>query len=186
MMKLELDADLCILQAVGEDEPEREDCTYALYEGLITWSAPHPTCRLRFIDGAPVWEDSATLDERKARAIADIDRIADASRLMVVGDAARIKEYERAEEQAAAYRDAGFIGDAPPCVACWATAKEWTGQQAAEDILAASARWLGALEGIRALRLQAKEDVRRALDAVEAEAIRANFSATLTAMMQGV
>lgn len=145
-----------------------------------------PTQRQKWTGTALEWIETATLDEIKSRALVEIDRCADASRMAVVGDAARIKEYERAEQQAAAFRDAGFAGDAPPCVACWAMAKKWTGRQAAEDILAASARWLAALEGIRALRLQAKEDVRRAADPVEAEAIRATFTATLNAMMQGV
>lgn len=72
MMKLELDADLCILQGVGEDEPEREGCTYALYDGPINWSAPNSTSRLRFIDGAPVWEDNATLEQIKLRKRAEI------------------------------------------------------------------------------------------------------------------
>lgn len=145
-----------------------------------------PTQRQKWTGAALVWVETATLDEIKARAVAEIDRDADASRLMVVGDAARIKEYERAEQQAAAFRDAGFVGEAPPCVACWATAKEWTAQQAAEDILVAATRWISALEGIRALRLQAKEDVRRALAGDEVSTIRNQFSATLTATMQGV
>lgn len=155
---------------------------------LFIPDGPTPSQRLKWVgEGLPLeWYETATIEQIQARAIAAIDREADASRLMVVGDAARIKEYERAEQQAVAFRDAGFAGEAPSCVACWATAKQWTAQQAAEDILAAAARWLDALDAIRALRLQAKEDVRRAVEASAIETIRTDFSATLKTMMQGV
>jgi hypothetical protein len=130
--------------------------------------------------------DVRDLADLVARTVVEVDRVADLSRAAVVGDPVRVKEYERAQQQAEQYRDAGFSGAVPACVGCWATAKEWTAQQAAEDILAASARWLGALDGIRALRLQAKEDIRRATTNAEVDALLTTFTATLTAAMQGV
>jgi hypothetical protein len=130
--------------------------------------------------------DMRELVDVQAASVLAVDHTADIARAAVVGDPVRVKEYERAQQQAEAFRDAGFTGTAPSCVACWATAKEWTDQQAAEDILAASARWLGALDGIRALRLQAKEDIRRATTNAEVDTLLATFTSTLTAAMQGV
>lgn len=130
-----------------------------------------------------------SLPDHKARSILDVDRFADAARLKVVGDAARIKEYERAQSGAEQYRDAGYTGPVPPGVASWARAKrrdEWTARQAADDILAASARWYAALDGIRDLRLDAKESIRFAETIQEVEAIASTFRTTLTAAMQGV
>lgn len=150
---------------------------------------PTSTSVLTFIEGAFGARETATLEQVQVRTIADIDIFADAARLSVVGDAARIKEYERAQAGAEAYRDAGFTGDVPPGVASWAYAKRrnnWTAQQAAEDILAASARWYDALDGIRALRLDAKEGVRSAVTNEEVAATAATFRTTLTASMEGV
>lgn len=130
--------------------------------------------------------DARELSATITKAVVMVDREADAARAAVVGDPVRVKEYERAQAQAEAFRDANFSGTVPPCVACWATAKEWTAQQATEDILAASARWLGALDGIRALRLQTKEDIRRATTNAQVDTLLATFTATLTAAMQGV
>lgn len=153
-----------------------------------TTSQPTAHHMMTWPDGAaaPDWSDQRTIEDAIAAAIIDVDREADTSRASVVGDPVRVKEYERAQQQAEAFRDAGFTGAAPSCVDCWAVAKEWTAQQAAEDILAASARWLGALDGIRALRLQAKEDIRRATSNAQVDALLATFTATLTAAMIGV
>jgi hypothetical protein len=160
-------------------------------EAMITpatgWpAAPFEGAALIVTAGVLGWRDDRTIEDARAAAIIAVDREADTSRASVVGDPVRVKEYERAQQQAEAFRDAGFTGAAPSCVGCWATAKEWTAQQAAEDILAASARWLGALDGIRALRLQAKEDIRRATSNTQVDTLLATFTATLTAAMQGV
>lgn len=115
--------------------------------------------------------------------IKKIDKKGDVARLLVVGDAARVEEYKMAKEHADIFM---ATGEAKSGVASWAVAKGWTNQQAAEDILAASARWYGALEGIRALRLQAKEDIRNATSKAQAEAVVATFEATIDAAMVGV
>lgn len=150
---------------------------------------PTETSKAIVQDGLLVWVETASLEEVKAVAIGEIDQRADAARLAVVGDAARIKEYERAQAGAEAYRDAGFTGAVPPGVASWAFAKRrqsWTARDAAEDILAASARWYAALDGIRALRLDSKEAIRFAVTKDEVVAIASTFRSTLTAAMQGV
>ncbi len=150
---------------------------------------PSNTCVAKYGEDGPYWVETSTLAASVAAALVEIDNFADAARLAVVGDAARIKEYERAQAGAEAYRDTGFTGSVPPGVASWAYAKRrqnWTAQQAAEDILAASARWYAALDGIRALRLDAKEGARAAATIDEVAATVAFFRATLTAAMQGV
>jgi hypothetical protein len=164
--------------------------SYHRLESFIDWHGrPSVSHVLKWNSGAMDWVDSETLPEKQAHAIAEVDSFADASRLAVVGDAARIKEYERAQAGAEAYRDAGYTGAVPAAVASWAYAKrraEWTAQQAAEDILAASTRWYAALDGIRAMRLDAKETIRAATTGEEVVATAATFRATLTAAMQGV
>ena len=150
---------------------------------------PSPTSKLRVVSGSMVWVEAAALADSIAATLAQIDAESDAARLAVVGDAARIKEYERAQAGAEAYRDAGFAGPVPSAVASWAYAKRrqsWTARQAAEDILAASSRWYAALDGIRALRLDAKESARAAQTTGEVATVAANFRTTLTAAMQGV
>lgn len=160
-----------------------------IYTDMTPGPQPSATSEIQQLGDVLVWVETATLEQAQIEAISSIDAFADAARLAVVGDAARIKEYERAQAGAEAYRDAGFTGEVPPAVASWAYAKrrsEWTAQQAAEDILAASSRWYAALDEIRALRLDAKECTRFAETNEEVVAIAATFRATLTATMEGV
>lgn len=175
---------------VGPPPPSTVDDDYdqvAVIPELIRRTAIlSPTTLLFWNDGEPAFRETAALVDVIAAAVLQVDVIADHARAAVVGDPVRVKEYERAQQQAEQYRDAGFAGTVPAGVACWAVAKEWTPQRAAEDILAASARWLGALDGIRALRLQAKEDIRRATTNAQVDSILATFTATLAAAMQGV
>lgn len=156
----------------------------------IDWrTRPSVSHAVKWNGGAWEWVDTETIAEKQAQAIVEIDAFADARRMDVVGDAARIKEYERAQLGAEQYRDAGYAGPVPPAVASWAHAKRresWTPKQAADDILAASARWYAALDGIRAMRLDAKETIRAATTGEEVATTVASFRSTLTAAMQGV
>ncbi len=150
-------------------------------------SGPTQTSVLKFIDNEIAWVEVATLASVIAKAVAEVDLFADKCRLAVVGDAARIKEYERAQLHAEEYKAADWTMETvPSSVNSWATAKGWTPRQAAEDILAASARWYGALDGIRALRLKTKEDIKAADTIAEALALLNTFKITLTAAMTGV
>lgn len=122
-------------------------------------------------------------------ALARVDSVCDAARLKVVGDPVRVKEYEVAEAQAKAYAAAGYRGEVPAFVQVWQEAKHrqgWSARQAADDILAASAAWNGALAALRGLRLSAKEDIRAATGKAEIDAILLGFETTLTTMMEGV
>lgn len=93
---------------------------------------------------------------------AQIDAEVDALYARVIGN--RAAEYEQAEREALAYQGANFAGAAPPMVQVWATAKSWTGQQAAQDIITQATSWRGAQTQIRAQRLLRKEQVRTAAD----------------------
>ena len=117
--------------------------------GIVApWVGPLPT--------AP----APDLGPLKAEAVARIDADVDAIYAVVIGN--RQAEYEAAERQAQEFADGGFLGQAPAMVASWATAKGWTGQQAAQDILTVAAQWRGAQEQIRAQRLLRKEAARAA------------------------
>ncbi|MCW3482123.1 hypothetical protein OL229_21615 [Neisseriaceae bacterium JH1-16] len=129
---------------------------------------------------AHIWQDdcwsfdperqTALLAELQASLCQSVDAAADAARLAVAGDALRVIEYQRAEGEAQAYRDARYSGTVPPAVASWADAKGWTARRAADDILAEAARWNATLYATRDRRLKGKEEVRAATDVATAQA----------------
>lgn len=123
---------------------------------------------------------------KKDSVLEKIDAIADAARTKVVGDPIRVKEYEVSQQEAQAYKDAGYAGTVPQSVKSWAEAKEWTAQQAADDILAASARWYAALYGIRDARLKAKENIRNAGTWSVVESTFSAYEAAIARIMQEV
>jgi hypothetical protein len=148
-------------------------------------------------NGSPQWVEVAPLADVAARVIAAMDAEGDAARLMVIGDPTKAIEYQRAEAQARSYAAAGYPDPVPPCVESWALAKRWTnggepwtGRRAADDINATADRWNAALEGIRGLRLDAKEHARAVLAAggapAEVEAIGVQFSNDLSDLMKGI
>lgn len=110
-------------------------------------------------------------DEGGKIAVAQIDSDTDAIYGAVLGN--RAQEYLDAEVAAQVYKDAGYTGTVPDDVQCYATAKGWTAQQAADDILATAAAWRPAKSSIRANRLAAKEAVRDSLTISEVEAVLA-------------
>jgi len=178
--------------------PDDDEGTWRRCSAGIDWAGrSSETAVMMWRDGAPAWVEVAPLADVAARVIAAMDAEGDAARLLVIGDPTKALEYQRAEAQARPYAAAGYLGPAPPCVASWALAKRWTncgepwtGQQAADDIIATADRWNGALEGIRALRLDAKEQVRAVLAGAgtpdEVEAIGRQFSADLSNLMKGL
>lgn len=111
-----------------------------------------------------VFPPPPSLDQIKADLCARIDREADAARLKIAGDPLRVIEYQKAEEEAAAYKAAGYTGTVPPMVLSWAEAKGWTSQQATDDILAVAAAWRQALYSLRDIRLKGKESVKAEAD----------------------
>jgi hypothetical protein len=129
----------------------------------------------RFVEGEALafTPPAPTLADVQQRNLARIDAAADAARLAVAGDPVRVVEYQTAEREAAAFRDAGFDGPVPPTVQSWAEAKDWTPRAAAEDILREAAAWTQALLALRDIRLKAKEGVRAAADIEAADLITA-------------
>lgn len=107
-----------------------------------------------------------------------IDVVADAVRARLVGDPVRAFEYQAAEQGARAYAQAGYSGPVPGVVQGWADARGWTAQQAADNILGEAALFRGALEAIRAIRLQGKY----ALQAATVEEAPAIFEQTVAAL----
>ena len=68
-------------------------------------------------------------------------------------------------------------------MASWAEAKNWTAQQAADDILAVSAAWNYALYALRDIRLKGKEAIKAAADAETATAAATAASDQIKAIL---
>lgn len=116
----------------------------------------------------------------RASLVIKIDRDADAIIGAVIGG--RGLEYERAEREAQAFVDGGYAGTAGAMVTGWATAKGWTSNAAADDILNAAAAWRGAQAALRAARLLRKEQARVAVDLAACATIEAAWNAFATAL----
>lgn len=98
-------------------------------------------------------------------ALALVDAAADEARTRAGGGDGRVAEYARARTHAEAFRDSDWsIVPVPTSVAVWAAVKGITARQSAEDILRAAAESDQMLDQIRAFRLTAKEQIRKAQD----------------------
>jgi hypothetical protein len=162
--------------------------------GVVTFRQPTPDenlieapddvrCGMQQQPGGGYAYPAPALADVRAAAIAAIDADVDAIYRAVIGD--RAAEYIEAEAQAQAYAAAGYEGAVPPMVASWATAKSWTAQQAADDIIATAIAWRGAQEVMRAQRLLRKEQMRVAADAAlaTAQAAWAGFRGAIRAQL---
>jgi len=160
----------------------------ARYQAVIANPAPGKI-RSHDAGGLPILIDPPVnvpaLDELCAR----IDAAADAARSAVVGDPVRSLEYQKAAEEARAFVAAGYPADAVPrTVAAYVTA-ERTAQQSADSILAEEAAYNEALYFLRETRLQAKEQVRKAMTdgmVEQAQAITDETVAAIQAAVAGV
>lgn len=135
-----------------------------------------------------VWQvvepDAPQLAKAKATEVLRIDADVDKLYAAVIGN--RGPEYADAERDAAAYIAAGYTGTVPPSVQSWATAKDWTPTEAADDIAAAAVQLNTAKQAIRAARLLRKEQVRNAVDSAAlaaAVAAWAGFVAAIKAQL---
>ncbi len=117
--------------------------------------------------------------------VKEVDAIADAARLVLIGNVGRMEEYRWANEEATEWAATNFDGDAPMSVEIWAEAKEWTPIASATDILLTAYQWGQARAFIRR-RLIVREAIKKAGTKAEADAILAAFVAQLNALMQGV
>jgi hypothetical protein len=101
--------------------------------------------------------DAPSAASIKAANIKKVDADVDAIYAQAVGN--RSLEYTTAEEQAQAYKDAGYTGTVPAFVASWVTASGLTAMAAADNILSQAVAWRGAVSVIRAQRLMAKTNI---------------------------
>lgn len=125
------------------------------------------------------WANSA-LTRARDGLIRQIDVDVDAIYAATVGN--RQSEYELAEADATAYKDAGYTGTVPASVQVWATVKNWTAQTSADDILATAAAWRTAQAAIRLARLQRKEGARTAADLSALDTVKAQWAGFVAAI----
>tara|TARA_R110000868_G_scaffold399397_1_gene673096 strand:+ start:1169 stop:1825 length:657 start_codon:yes stop_codon:yes gene_type:complete len=112
--------------------------------------------------------------------ILQVDNDTDSLIKSVIGE--RGGEYELAENEATAYKAAGYTGTVPSSVQAWATAKGWTATQATDSILTAATGWRTAQAALRAARLLHKEQASVAVDAAELDTIKTQWNDFLAAL----
>lgn len=115
-----------------------------------------------------------------------IDQSADDARRSVLGEPLRALEYQVAAQEAQAFAQAGYAGEAPPTVQAWMDAAGLEAQPAADHILGEAVAWKGALYAIRAVRLKAKQDVLKAINHDEAEHLADAAIAQIQFSIQGI
>ena len=151
-----------------------------LPSGVVSWRVIESTG-----DALPLETLSDTcplpsLVEVTLEACARVDAAADAAYVAIGGPSpGRLAEYKQAKADADAFKALAYLGTVPDTIACWAEAKEWTAQQACDDILATAARWEVVLSAIRRQRLIGKAAVRAATDAASAHAATDSVIATI-------
>lgn len=117
---------------------------------------------------------AADLQAEIAMVLRRIDESNDGIYGRVVGN--RLEEYRTAEEQAQAFKDAGYVGTVPPYVDSYAVAANQTPTWAADDILATAAKWRDQQQTIRANRLTIKRQAQVAPDISSLQAIEATWN----------
>ncbi|MDF2792324.1 MAG: putative tail fiber assembly-like protein [Pseudomonas orientalis] len=137
-------------------------------------------------NGLPVLVDPIVALPSCPELCVQIDDAADTARKIVAGDPLRAVEYQRAADEAQAFKDAGYPDDeVPPMVAAWAISGR-TAQQAANSILGEAAAYNNALICIRTTRLAAKEQIRGLMLDGKQEEAQALADATVAAIMKAV
>lgn len=158
-------------------------------------NAPRDSWRLEEVGGAvqiAYWSEAlgarptpetiaaAELPAAKTPLLAKIDADVDAVYATVIGQ--RAVEYQEAEEDAQAFKTAGYTGTVPPSVASWVAASGLSAQAAADNILATAAAWRGAAQSLRAARLGHKAQAGAAASLAALEAVEASWRGTLNAI----
>lgn len=141
--------------------PDAVEVTPEAYAALLAAQASGSRIQAD-ANGSPIAIAPAplTFADEQALLCARIDATADAAYIAIGGPSpGRMAEYQQAETDASAFKAAGYSGVVPSTIDCWAQAKGWTAQQAADDILATAAAWRGALQSIRSARLLGKASV---------------------------
>ncbi|NTY91982.1 hypothetical protein [Pseudomonas putida] len=99
-----------------------------------------------------------------------IEQVADQARASVLGDPLRAIENQLAEDEAKAFKQAGYAGDVPLTVQALVDAQGVEPMEAAEAILQEAQAWHAAVCSIRAARLKGKVEVLKATTHAQAEA----------------
>lgn len=99
-----------------------------------------------------------------------IEQVADQARSAVLGDPLRAIENQLAEDEAKAFKQAGYAGDVPLTVQALIDAQGIEPMEAAESILQEAQAWHLAVCSIRAARLKGKVEVLKATTHAQAEA----------------
>jgi endonuclease/exonuclease/phosphatase family metal-dependent hydrolase len=152
---------------------------YAAWTGLMVQDLEAETLELVAVPGP---SEADQLTAASAALVRQIDAETDALYGVVIGN--RAAEYTLAETEATAFAQANYDGPAPASVASWATAKGWTAQQAADDILTTAVAWRTAQAAIRAARLLRKEQARNAADQAALAVVRAQWAGFMAAVRQ--
>lgn len=123
---------------------------------------------------------AAHLAALKAAFIKQVDADADAVIKAVMGE--RATEYLLAEQEATAFKVAGYTGAVPGSVSSEATAKGITATVACDIILATAAGWRTAQAALRAQRLLAKAAASSANTAADLDIVKAQWTAFLSTL----
>jgi len=115
--------------------------------------------------------DSLPLPVALVAAHQQIEQAAEQARSAVLGDPLRAIENQLAEDEAKAYKLAGYTGEVPLTVQAVVDAEQVSAVEAAEAILVESSTWRAALCTIRSVRLKGKVDVLKATSHDEVEVI---------------
>ena len=129
----------------------------------------NPGCTI--VNGALIMPAPPPLSAVQAMECAGVDSCADAVYVEIGGPSpGRLAEYQQASTDASAFAAAGYTGNVPVTVSCWAQANTgWTNQEAAEDIIATASKWIAALQAIRSARLLGKAAVMAATTVADAQ-----------------
>lgn len=98
-----------------------------------------------------------------------IEQAADQARAAVLGDPLRAIENQLAEEEAKAFKQAGYVGEVPQTVQAVVVAQGVEPMEAAEAILQEAQAWHAAVCSIRAARLKGRVEVLKATTHAQAE-----------------
>jgi len=123
---------------------------------------------------------AANLATLKTAFVKQVDQDADAIIKAVMGE--RATEYLLAEQEATAFKAAGYAGTVPNSVSSEATAKGVTAQVACDTILATAAGWRAAQAALRANRLLSKASASATVDAAALDVIKAQWVAFTVAL----
>lgn len=137
------------------------------------------TWEVRNLNGAQIEQAKAA---RINYLINKIDRDVDYLYSMVVGN--RETEYLLAESEARAFAAALYQGPVPTTVQDWASIKNWTPQQAADDVLFTANLWRNLQLSIRNNRLTYKNDLQSATSPEEIDSLDSAWNLLVTTTIQ--